>query len=372
MDNVDINFHYFVVKALAIKAGFNDEEAQRIASYSQFIDDYDQWKSYYFKNIPEFMHGSRLISMEKDGHYALTPVTTGFEGLIDMAGLMLNSQQSDIVCPFHFITHHSLRDLRSIDAPREMYVTRPAEVDGTGLISLMLQEARWDYLNEDPTKPTQTRWNLLMKIGMLLHIFADTYAHQSFSGFQGAENFCYLESVYVAGTHESIIDAESPDLVYYLPSIGHANAGHAPDISYAVFKIKRPMNEAECASGKYTNVYQRSNYSEFFTCGQKIFSYLYQLAHGGKKPNAAEIKTTEFALHVGLKVAGTMAEMAEGWKEIVPATYKYAKEDQWQNLLNKGDYSFYSYYFDSAHDDFFLYNLYARQIHDIVHFGFRA
>lgn len=38
---MDLNFHYFAVKTIARDAGFCENDAQLIAAYSQFIDDYD-------------------------------------------------------------------------------------------------------------------------------------------------------------------------------------------------------------------------------------------------------------------------------------------------------------------------------------------
>lgn len=36
---MNINFHYYLVKALAIEAGLSEEEAQLLALTSQMIDD---------------------------------------------------------------------------------------------------------------------------------------------------------------------------------------------------------------------------------------------------------------------------------------------------------------------------------------------
>ena len=38
---MDISFHYFAVKTVAFAAGFSEAEAQRIAEFSQFIDDFN-------------------------------------------------------------------------------------------------------------------------------------------------------------------------------------------------------------------------------------------------------------------------------------------------------------------------------------------
>lgn len=37
---MNINFHYFAIKVLAIAAGFDYSDAQIIAEYSQFVDDF--------------------------------------------------------------------------------------------------------------------------------------------------------------------------------------------------------------------------------------------------------------------------------------------------------------------------------------------
>jgi hypothetical protein len=38
---MDIAFHYFAIKSLAVTAGFSDEDAQTIAGYSQMAGDFD-------------------------------------------------------------------------------------------------------------------------------------------------------------------------------------------------------------------------------------------------------------------------------------------------------------------------------------------
>ena len=38
---MDISFHYFAVKTVAFAAGFSEAEAQRIAEFSQFINDFN-------------------------------------------------------------------------------------------------------------------------------------------------------------------------------------------------------------------------------------------------------------------------------------------------------------------------------------------
>mgnify|MGYP000246603227 FL=1 len=56
---MDITFHYFAVKTLALEAGFPGAEAQRLAAFSQFVDDFDRRGSLYCGNVPRYIRLSR-------------------------------------------------------------------------------------------------------------------------------------------------------------------------------------------------------------------------------------------------------------------------------------------------------------------------
>jgi hypothetical protein len=71
---MDINFHYFAVKAIACTSGFEEEEAQMIADYSQFVDDFNLYAYIWLSEVPEF---ARYLSKEiLPGLYCFNPVTT--------------------------------------------------------------------------------------------------------------------------------------------------------------------------------------------------------------------------------------------------------------------------------------------------------
>lgn len=104
---MDITFHYFAVKTLARKAGFSEEEAQRIATYLEFIDDFN-WSVYLdCKNIPEYIKNDVSYDLYVFSFLVhnknFNPATTGFSGIVDMATLLLERMQRFTVSPFHFI-----------------------------------------------------------------------------------------------------------------------------------------------------------------------------------------------------------------------------------------------------------------------------
>ena len=84
---MDINFHYYTVKTLAVKAGYTDDEAQTIANYSQFVDDFTNYKYMLLSSVPDF---ARHLATKITGSvWLFNPVTTGFESWFDMALLLL-------------------------------------------------------------------------------------------------------------------------------------------------------------------------------------------------------------------------------------------------------------------------------------------
>lgn len=87
---MDINYHYFAVKTLADLAGFPDADSQRIASYSQFVDDYDIYATITLDYVPDF---AQYLAKKKGKNWKFNPVTTGFNSLIDMSRLMKLSNQ---------------------------------------------------------------------------------------------------------------------------------------------------------------------------------------------------------------------------------------------------------------------------------------
>lgn len=101
---MNINFHYFCIKTLAVTAGFAPDDAQTLAAYSQFVDDFDKSNPMLFKTLPAFIQNSALAKEIKIGphqFWLFQPVPTGFPTWYDTALLSLPQNQTNIVTPFH-------------------------------------------------------------------------------------------------------------------------------------------------------------------------------------------------------------------------------------------------------------------------------
>ena len=80
---MDISFHYFAVKSVALAAGLSESKAQRLAEFSQFIDDYNWYVYFEAENIPSYIRDPQLdIDLSNN---LINPVTTGFSTISDMA-----------------------------------------------------------------------------------------------------------------------------------------------------------------------------------------------------------------------------------------------------------------------------------------------
>lgn len=256
---MNINYHYFAIKVLTTEAGFVENDAQLLAAYSQFVDDFDTFRYLYFTDVPDY---AQYLAIKIPTGWIFNPVTTGFNSFFDYARLMIESNQRKILIPFHFITTDPLYVVKS---DRKDYRCQPVTMDKPSLLQSLLKRASVLYQNN------QSRENLI-RIGTLLHTFADTYAHQRFSGFWNWENYAYLTDAVDNINYRNITSSYSPDFYYYVPSIGHPNVSTAPDDSYVSFTMLQQYDEGE--KFPYKANYSRSNVLEFLKASREILNYL--------------------------------------------------------------------------------------------------
>lgn len=176
---MDIEFHYYMTYLIAVRAGFTPAEAGIVAQSAQEIDD----------------------------NHILFQVSVGTEYEYDS----VISQTMDILRPrynkriypiFHFIPgDQNLPSARRKDGLSSAWVTTP----NSPLANEMLD--------------TALRSNDLYRIGASAHAYADTWAHQNFLGKDDAYNEMPPDTL-----------VERVESAVYLMRIGHALAGHLPDI----------------------------------------------------------------------------------------------------------------------------------------------
>ena len=75
---MNISYHYFTVKVLAVRAGFREEEAQIIAYYSQMVDDFVLSHRIIVGEMPpDFFVENGLAWELGNGSWGILPCPTG-------------------------------------------------------------------------------------------------------------------------------------------------------------------------------------------------------------------------------------------------------------------------------------------------------
>lgn len=262
---MNIAFHYYAVKAITQSAGINPKDAQLIAEYSQFVDDFNWEKTIKTCWIPPDKE-ARDIGFAKyvsKDEYVMTTVKTGFWSNWDYLKMLDWKILNRLVVPFHFIPPAKLTE----NTPPEDTVTRQAQ-DGD-FISETLKEA----LGRAMTGPVNNRRSALINLGMVLHVFADTYAHQHFSGQKNRElnGYKVANAVRFYPTEEVDVTKEVDVTTDYTgvatllrPAIGHGMVDTAPDDTYLKFKVAHRDN-----SSVY---FERNNIDCFSEAAETIYN----------------------------------------------------------------------------------------------------
>ncbi|MBI4691529.1 MAG: hypothetical protein HY754_14885 [Nitrospirae bacterium] len=239
------DFHYCMIKVLAEKAGFKPDEAQIIAYASQYVDDAVEHMEIKIRDVPQLNY-SRL----KPNDY-FDPICTAHKGLQYVAGITRDAQRK-VYVSFHFIPSEEYGGTGRYD-----YCTIP----DSNLAREILRQA----IAELKAASRNMRIQKLIKLGIALHSFADTWAHQRFSGrLSAADND--VERIHLFGNDNweslSHLDQLKANL---FPEVGHIEAMNYPDFSHQRWRYEHDYSGIE---------YKRDNTAIFFEAAKSIFELL--------------------------------------------------------------------------------------------------
>jgi hypothetical protein len=201
---MNIEFHYYIIYFLSLKAGFNDDDAYTIAYSSQFVD----------SNI-------LIYHIETDKEIYITQPTQNY-------GWWDKSFPNLVYLPFHFFPG----DNNQADC----------NIRKDGRINPLNCTANSTNVKKLLIAALQTR--NLYRVGIGLHTFADSFAHQNFSGILEDWNVIVDNSI--------------------VPSIGHAQALQKPDFFHLTWedpRLAEPLNYID-------------NKQRYYEAAKKIYKYL--------------------------------------------------------------------------------------------------
>ncbi|MCF8243220.1 MAG: hypothetical protein K9J16_17725 [Melioribacteraceae bacterium] len=231
---MDIEFHYYITYLICKRAGFTNSEAKIIAYSSQFVDD-----------------NSMIFEINKDtAEYYSNYISQTMNILKPKAKLFR------IYPIFHFI-------------PGDPLSPTTYRADG-----------KLHWLNTTPNSENAQRifnaalgTNNIYRIGIAIHSYADTWAHQNFIGYY--DSFNSMSGILETG----------------IPDIGHADAQHNPDWPGLVWKDKRLLG----------NLKRVSNKNRFIEAATTIMESLWY--HNSKEPDELEENKNELIKDLGTAIA---------------------------------------------------------------------
>lgn len=195
------DFHYFAIAALARAAGFADGDALTVAYASQYVDEATESEP--------LRVGAAIFEPVRSAY--LGPLATDW------------SVQKRIYIPFHFIPPRPFAGgpgefLTVADSPFARMLVKAAGAERQPLLRLC-------------------------RLGIALHTYADSWAHQGFSGRAHREND--IEDIHQwTGRRWRHLGLGNVALDF-LPDIGHAEAGALPDLSWVRWRYRRSGEDAE-------------------------------------------------------------------------------------------------------------------------------
>jgi hypothetical protein len=198
---MQIDFHHTVTYVIARLAGFSHQEATIVAYSAQYVDDAQN------RGVIEFANG-----MTYDHIASSHSVVDGFHNL-------WNQEDYKVWVPFHFLPGNNGQPAgRGQDVPVEQrMLCQPDSCIAADMCAAAIST------KENP--------NSLHRLGITTHVYADTWAHQRFSGFRHHLNKAQDE------TQEGFLERIEA-FAAEVASLGHGDVSVHPDQPFRIWKYK--------------------------------------------------------------------------------------------------------------------------------------
>ncbi|MBO6178399.1 MAG: hypothetical protein J6O04_04440 [Selenomonadaceae bacterium] len=235
---MDLDFHYGTIYVLSRWAKFGSGNANLIAASSQMVD--DNYDDNPFSDAEE----EKNIALGIHVRYSCQNIWGNITG----------KGNPEVWIPFHF-----LPGLQGEDTDSKLVCKKN---------SALAKKLRARLL-----ETTLDNADFAFRLGVGLHVYADTWAHQEFAGINTTIN--KVQSL-IFSNHGSVIEKVLDELVGsssiiskimdQINPLGHASAVHCPDMPYLWWK----------SGGHFTD--GRKNWDEFMEASEDIFRLLQQVS----------------------------------------------------------------------------------------------
>lgn len=295
------DFHYFVIRILSEKAGFESKDAQIIAYASQLVDDATDHK-------PIELPVDLQISHPRLNGRIFDPVCTAHKGLQFLNDFKKRVQMK-IYMSFHFLPPEIYSNQKKYD-----YVTKP----GSNFAKLLIQNVKNNFENN----PKNRVYNLIA-LGIAIHTYADTWAHQNFSGRHNHENNVVRIKIWEENKWEFLWKLKQWRN-NILPEIGHAKAFTYPDIPYKMWRYKKIKDKG---------IILRHNLGTYLRASEEIYKIFLSFTKKESKWNCFSDRLIDCLSYVNSSSSKRNINYRRNFTEIG----FYYDKNEWKNNILRTD-----------------------------------
>jgi hypothetical protein len=262
-------FHYYCIRVLAQLAGFPANEAQTIAYASQYTDHASEHKKIRIDGMPmDFVHPERY----QDGK--LDPICTAHSARHWHAKAwkwalfyMDPKVQRKVLVSFHFLPGGDGEQWPALVTRRKCNLVTEIVRDALNCLG-------------NAAAGTHDREYALVKLGLALHSYADSWAHEGFSGrHSDVENDIKDVRKRVRGTTRWKKGGVAGFFVSYAaPDIGHGEAMGTPDESHLEWRAQYSKRRNPLPN------FNRDNTQHFLEAAETIHGLLSAVSPGTPVP----------------------------------------------------------------------------------------
>lgn len=296
--------HYYATLAFSRACGFKKESAQIIAYAAQFVDDAKINLIYTDQNLKieqDNVNNQPAFFNMATCHSYFQINTFNYEAM------------TNNTCAFHFVP----------GCEGEKFTKRLRCKEESPVILDILN----DVLREDD----------IIKLGIVLHAYVDTFSHQGFSGMLSKVNDiknCKVETQLFLGLFERIharfkhFKQEKFDKYFdrFVPAYGHVQALTFPDIPYLSWSYEYDYSDEFTGSLKKTDINNKERYERAFNQVIKVFN---RYLESYPRHKDLKIKFNHFdALMEALLLERSDQSRIKNWKKVIIKLGLFNEKDQ--------------------------------------------
>ncbi|WP_322922694.1 DUF6765 family protein [Paenibacillus campi] len=313
-----IDFHYFTIKFLAARSGYNEAEAQLIATACQFLNDNsaDNALNATMNNLSAEIKRLRLYVPDLSsgsGMYKVPLLLSAISDDPNFAKLEDQTIQEERLIPFSYFaanakgsgTNYKVTPLKTLSA-------------STVFGDLFTRSARLYSPPSDPQPLAPASIQALRRLGILLHTVSDSMAYHLFNGYTSTQNDWRIEDAKDVRTFDDLTPRYKTAEITKYPTVGKFKTSSLTEDYNVQFVV------SNWSLGTVNPVYiTRINNDQFLKIARVVYNFLNEFRGVEPSDRNWQDNIKPILLKAWNTDAKTYADLKTYWSSQTPLQYDY-------------------------------------------------